>query len=229
MCLTVALVEGDVGNYERLETTLRSAGFDMAREGGKPVTWRWQGGRGTPLTLEFFCPAVEGREAGTLYRPRGVVGGKLSAMTLATGRLLDRDNRPVDVEVTLPDGGGRTRHTLKVAGPAAYLASKADALRRRNKNKDAYDVVWMAEGWPGGQAALAVEVRGSVIWGEAELAQALQALREEFATVDSAGAVKYARFMRGGEASHDELAQKAVGAIRELLDAVAAARSTSPS
>lgn len=220
VCLTVALVEGEVGSYERLEVALRGAGFDMVREGEKTVSWRWRGGKGLPVTLEFFCPAAVGREAGKLYRPGGVVGGKLSAMTLATGRLLDRDHRRVEVEVDLPDGGGRTRHALEVAGPAAYLASKVDALRRRDKNKDAYDLVWLAEGWPGGQRALAIEIRASSIWGDPEFIQALQALREEFANVDASGAVKYARFMRSDEGDFDQLARQAVGAVRELLDAL---------
>ena len=36
LCLSVALVEGDVGEYERLETSLKAAGFEMVREGGAP-------------------------------------------------------------------------------------------------------------------------------------------------------------------------------------------------
>ncbi len=87
------------------------------------------------------------------------MGGKLSAMVLAAGKLIDSDTRDVELDVRLPGGGGSTRQPVKVAGPAAYLAAKADALRRRNKNKGAYDIVWLAESWPGGQAALANEIR----------------------------------------------------------------------
>lgn len=114
-----------------------------------------------------------------------------------------------------PAGGGRTRQEIRVVGPAAYLAAKADALRRRDKNKDAYDVVWLTECWPGGQAALASELQRSSIFNE--LAATLAVLAEEFASIDAAGAVKYGRFMATDTAASDAFAQRAVGAIRALL------------
>lgn len=218
LCLTVALVEGDVGNYERLERCLKDAGFRMARDGETSVSWRWLGGADFPLTVEFFCPPGNGRLPGRLFRPGGVVGGKLSAMVLAAGRLIDSDTRDVEVEVQLPAGGGSTRQVLKVVGPGAYLAAKADALRRRTKNKDAYDVVWMAESWPGGQSALAAEIRRTEsLVRDAEFQAALEILKEEFSTIDSAGAVKYARFMSDDGTEADALARRAVGAISRLL------------
>lgn len=218
LCLTVALVEGDVGNYERLERCLKDAGFRMARERGVSVSWRWQGGEDLPLTVEFFCPSGAGRMPGTLYRPGGVVGGKLSAMVLAAGRLIDSDTRTVEIDVELPGSGGKTRQAIKVVGPGAYLAAKADALRRRTKNKDAYDVVWMAESWPGGQPALAAEIHGTgSLPRDAEFQASMNILRQEFATIDSAGAVKYARFMSDDGAQADALARRAVGAISRLL------------
>src|SRR5205814_4724324 len=44
LCLSVALVEGDVGNYERLERCLNDAGCRMARHAQGSVSWRWLGG-----------------------------------------------------------------------------------------------------------------------------------------------------------------------------------------
>lgn len=217
LCLSVALVDGDVGNYERLERSLKDAGFVMAREEGQSVSWRWRGGLDVPLTVEFFCPAGPGRQPGRLYRPGGVVGGKLSALVLATGRLIDADVRDIEVDVLLPGGGGSTRQSVKVAGPAAYLAAKADALRRRTKNKDAYDIVWLAESWPGGQPALAAAIRATAIAEDPEFLAALDDLEREFATIDSAGAVKYGRFMAEDDASHDLFARRAVGAVAALL------------
>jgi hypothetical protein len=217
LCLSVALVDGNVGNYDRLEKSLKDAGFQMAREDGHPISWRWRGGLDLPLTVEFFCAAGPDREPGRLYRPGGVVGGKLSALVLSAGRLMDADAREVEIAVDLPGGGGTTRQKVKVAGPAAYLAAKADALRQRTKNKDAYDVVWLVESWPGGQFELAKEVRAAKIAGDPEFLAALRVLAEEFATIDSAGAVKYARFMGEDAASRDRLARRAVGAVAALL------------
>ena len=217
LCLSIALVDGNVGSYDRLEKCLRDAGFTMALEGGRPVSWRWRGGTALPIVVEFFCPAGPDRTAGRLFRPGGQVGGKLSAMTLSAGRLIDMDAREVTIPVDLPGGGGRTQHTLKGVGPAAYLASKADALRRRNKNKDAYDIVWLSEAWPGGQQALAAEIQRSAVAGEPEFIDALNTLGEEFADLDSAGAVKYARFVADDGGSLDLGAQRAVGAVNALL------------
>jgi hypothetical protein len=218
LCLSVALVDGDVGEYERLESSLRDSGFGMLRDNGIPVSWRWIGGKGVSVTVEFFCAAAGGREPGRLYRPGGVVGGKLSAMILAAGSLISRDTRTVEIDVELPDAGGKTRQEFRVAGPAAYLAAKADALRRRNKNKDAYDVIWLAESWPGGQTALADSIRRSVVFDE--MSPTLQVLEEEFRDIDAAAAVKYARFMADDAATRDVFARRAIGAIRALLDAL---------
>jgi hypothetical protein len=218
LCLSVALVEGDVGNYERLEKSLKDAKFEMARENGHSVSWRWQGGVDLPLTVEFFCPAAPGREAGKLYRPGGVVGGKLSAMVISAGRLIDRDVREVELEVDLPAGGGHTRQRVRVAGPAAYLTSKADALRRRNKNKDAYDIVWLAEAWPGGQATLAAEIAASAVARDSDFTAAREVLRQEFEKIDAAGAVKYGRFMTEDATQHDALQRRAIGAVSVLLE-----------
>jgi hypothetical protein len=217
LCLSVALVDGNVGNYERLEKSLKDAGFQMVREDGHSISWRWRGGVDLPLTVEFFCSAGPDREPGRLYRPGGVVGGKLSALVLSAGRLIDADTREVEVEVDLPGGGGTTCQKVKVAGPAAYLAAKTDALRRRTKNKDSYDVVWLVESWPGGQVELAREIRAARIAGDPDFLAALGVLGEEFATIDSAGAVKYARFMGEDAASRDRLARRAVGAVAALL------------
>lgn len=113
LCLSVALVEGHVGNYDRLEKSLKDAGFQMAREGGQSISWRWRGGADLPLTVEFFCAAGPGRTPGRLHRPGGMVGGKLSALVLSAGRLIDADTREVEIEVDLPAGGGRENPTAR--------------------------------------------------------------------------------------------------------------------
>ncbi|NVJ17450.1 nucleotidyl transferase AbiEii/AbiGii toxin family protein [Myxococcus sp. AM010] len=218
LCLRMALVDGDVGSYERLETSLKVAGFVMM----SGVSWRWKGGVSLPLTVEFFCPPKEGREIGRLYRPGGVVGGKLSAVVLAMGGLVDLDARDIEVEVNLPGDGGKTRQPLKVVGPAGYLAAKADALRRRNKPKDAYDIVWLAECWPGGQAGLAPVIRESSIFNDPLFKDSLRTLRQEFADIEAEGAKKYARFFNGSGRDMDQLARRAVGAIQQLLQELTA-------
>ena len=220
LCLSVALVEGKVGSYDRLERSLRRAGFSMSREEGQSISWRWRGGIDVPLTVEFFCSVGPGRSPGRLFRPGGVVGGKLSALVLATGALIDKDTRDVWVDVTLPDGGGETRHSVKVIGPAAYLASKAVALTGRDKNKDAYDVIWLIESWPGGPSGLAQELSQSPITQELQYLEALETLQREFASIESAGAVKYGRFMTDYAQDRVHHMRRSVGAVKALLNAL---------
>ncbi|RYZ13960.1 MAG: hypothetical protein EOO70_08120, partial [Myxococcaceae bacterium] len=67
LCLRVALVEGEVGDYERMENALKAVGFKMHAG----TSWRWKGGISRPLIVEFFCPPGPEREVGRLYRPGG--------------------------------------------------------------------------------------------------------------------------------------------------------------
>lgn len=214
LCLSVALINGEVGAYENLQKSLMGLRFEMV----DPKGWRWRGGVELPLTVEFLCPPEPGREPGRLFRPRGLAGAKLSALTIATGGLVDRDFLVKEVDVTLPASEGKTRQELKVVGPAAYLATKADALRGRNKPKDAYDIVWLVESWPGGQAGLAPVIRASPIFEDEVFRKHLDILRQEFAGIDSAGARKYAHMMKEPGLDQDQLARRAVGAIKLLME-----------
>lgn len=48
-CLSLALIEGDVGNYERVEQSLRRGGFEMVREDGHPSVGDGLAGKISPL------------------------------------------------------------------------------------------------------------------------------------------------------------------------------------
>lgn len=136
LCLSAALVAGEVGDYERVEKSLRNAGFEMVRKpDGTRESWRWTGGREQKVTIEFFCPASADAPAGRLFRPGGLVGGKLCALALDAGRLLDEDN--VERTVTANTSDGPVGISLRVTGLAAYVATKVDAIAGRSKNKDA--------------------------------------------------------------------------------------------
>src|SRR5438105_14411473 len=88
-CLSMAIVEGETAEYERIENALKQAGFQPEE------SWRWRGGPNGRVTVEFFCPAGPGREAGKLFRPKQRdnptakhnLGAKLSAVALDAGTL----------------------------------------------------------------------------------------------------------------------------------------------
>ncbi|MFN0062659.1 MAG: hypothetical protein ACKVPX_09090 [Myxococcaceae bacterium] len=221
LCLSVGLLDGDVGNYERLEKCLKNAGFQMARnENHEPISWRWLGGVDVPLTVEFFCPAGPNRPAGRLHRPGGLVGANLSALALAAGGLIDLDAVERIIDVALPARGGTARVRLRVTGIAGYIAAKVDALIRRDKHKDAYDIIWLIEAWPGGPAGAADAVRSSPIFNHPEFRNSLTELRKLFADLDAVGPRRYASFMGQGTGQADALARQAVGAVATLLKAI---------
>lgn len=218
LCLSVALVDGDVGNYERLEACLKKAGFQMTRDDAQAsISWRWVGGLDTQITVEFFCPAAPGRLSGRLHRPGGVVGGKLSALVLETGALIDADTTERSCEVILPGNEGKATVPIRVTNLAGYLAAKTDALKRRSKNKDAYDVVWLLEAWPGGPAQSAAVARASPIFADVAFKKLISELGEQFKDIDAVGARRFSRFMSDDAADPDASAQRAVSVVKAFL------------
>jgi Nucleotidyl transferase AbiEii toxin, Type IV TA system len=218
-CLSMAIVEGETAEYERIETALKQAGFEPEE------SWRWRGGPHGHVIVEFFCPAGPGREAGKLFRPKvrdnptakHNFGASLSALALDAGGLISRDVVVVTREVELPAGMGKQTMELRVTGVAAFLAAKADALRQRDKPKDAYDVVWLLEAWPDGPSGAAAAVCTSSVFGLPEMERALATLEDQFLDIDRAGARAYARFLLEDGGDADLLARRAVGAVTEFL------------
>lgn len=227
LCLSVALVEGDTEAYERIETVLRGLGFE---EGDS--SFRWQRRADRRLTVEFFCPASEQRPAGRAFRPaladnptgKHNFGGRLSALALDAGELLTTDVELVHRSVVLPQNKGTLDMDLRVTGPIAFLTAKIDALIGRDKPKDAYDIVWLIESWPGGPAVAAQSFAERPAFRRPEVAAALDAISDAFAAVDRIGARSYARFLADDAREEPQLERRAVGAIAEF-DAALPARS----
>ena len=222
-CLSAAIVDGDTAEYERIEQSLIRLGF-------KPMdsSWRWRGGSTGTMVVEFFCPLGEGRAPGKIFRPRQDVnprskhnlGASLSAIPLETGSLLTRDVIEFSREVELPRGQGRATVPLRVTGLGAFLASKASALRLRDKPKDAYDIVWILNAWAGGPDGAAGFVREGPIWGSPELKLTFDVLADYFRDLDSAGSIAYARFVAPGGVDVDREARFAVGVLAAFLSRI---------
>jgi hypothetical protein len=228
LCLSIALIEGDTGEYERIEKSLRKADYEPTDQ-----SFRWRRTKGLGLQVEFFCPAGPNRPAGQLHRPtrdenpraKQNLGSNLSAMALDAGAVVGEDVVVVERELDLPEGGGRTRFSFRVTGLLAFLVAKISALTRRDKPKDAYDVVWLVESWEGGPEGAAAAIGASGPFGSAEAEAALDRLWEEFAAPDRLGPASYVRFMADESMTADDrlrLARQAVGALQALRNALEA-------
>lgn len=227
-CLSVALVDGDTGTYQRIERVLKELGFDES-----DTSFRWRRSEGLHIAVEFFCPAGEDRPAGRVFRPKvndndtakHNMGGKLSALALEAGELLTRDFEEVTVKVDLPDDKGVVNATLRVTGPVAFLVAKSHALvgpAARDKPKDAYDIIWLIESWPGGPDAAAAEFATRPAFFDDSVTFAISALGEAFADTRQVGARSYARFAARDVREEARLARRAVGAVAEFLRALPA-------
>jgi hypothetical protein len=226
ICLSLALIEGDTAEYERIEIGLKKAGYEATE-----ATFCWQRQTGLRLKVEFFCPAGEGRPAGQLFRPKSAdlpkakhnMGSSLSAIALEAGEAISPDVHEVEREVTLPDGQGRVTWTFRVTGMVGFLVAKTSALVLRDKPKDAYDIVWLIEAWENGPLGAAGAVRASAALERGDVREALARLATEFADASRVGPRSYARFTALPGASPDDvarLARQASGAVRAFVQAL---------
>ena len=228
-CLSIALVEGDTAEYERIESALKGADYEP--EGS---TYCWRKKTGLRPKVEFFCPADEDRRPGDLFRPKASedptakhnMGSRLSAMALEAGSAISADVVDVTKDVDLPDGEGRISQTFRVSGLVGFLVAKTAALTGRNKPKDGYDIVWLLESWPNGPAGAAAAVAANKAADRVDVEAAFGRLAIEFSEVTRIGPQSYMRFMATDEDGTEERARltlQAQGAVGEFLAALSTA------
>jgi len=104
--------------------------------------------------------------------------------------------------------------------PLTWLCLKADAIMRRDKPKDAYDVVWLIDAL--GPAEAAARIAASPLLGgdltADMLVQLTRLISDQFRDTDAAGPEMYASFLgaSGGDAERRHApGQPAVGPIRD--------------
>jgi hypothetical protein len=98
---------------------------------------------------------------------------------------------------------------------------KALAFRIRGTNKDAYDLVYTLRNYGDGIADVAAALQG--LRDDAETLEAIAALDQEFAHVDSTGPLGFSAFLHA--ARNQEAETEAWGAVRELIDRLPAERA----
>jgi hypothetical protein len=101
----------------------------------------------------------------------------------------------VPVEGVLPDGS-RNTVTVRLPTISAYLCIKAITLSERMKHKDAYDIYFSIDNYPGGYKALAAEFRP--ILDHRLIAEGIAILRDKFSRLDSIGPVWAAQAAQAG-------------------------------
>src|SRR3989304_6386442 len=122
----------------------------------------------------------------------------------------------VTIEGALPDGG-RDRESFKVAGIVPFLVMKGMVMNERMKEKDAYDIYYCVEHFPGGVESLALEFNS--FRKNKLLLEGLGKIRTKFASVEHIGPRWVADFLEVTEKEdRNIIVRRAYEKLNEILD-----------
>jgi len=213
----VAILDEDKSVYSKLQQELTNAGFSP---GADSFAWQREVD-GIPVVLEFFCPVEEEGEPGRLRRnPGGDVGSRISAIQLKGAELAGQDCSQRSIQTEILDHGGRRRVEVNVVNLLPFIVLKAFALESRDKEKDAYDLVWTISAFGDGPGRAAEAAAESPVAEHPLVVEAMELLDQRFADLDEQGPSNYARFFLGAsedDEARDRLRRVAAGAVRRFL------------
>lgn len=167
---------------------LRNADFeaDLRPENGARQTWKWK--HNTSMTVDVLAPPTPESSAARKIHD----WSDLSAFVTPGLELAFEDRELVTVRgQTLLGRPAEAR--MNVCGPGAFIVLKAQAMKRRADNKDAYDIYYLLRNYPGGVEEVARRFVPLLYDGSAR--EALDYLRQDFGTWDAIGAERVAMFL----------------------------------
>ncbi len=130
----------------------------------------------------------------------------------------------VTIESELPEGGV-DKVSVKVAGIVPFLVMKGMAMFERLKEKDAYDIFFCIEHYPGGMDALVREFKPHI--KNKLVIEGLGKIRSKFSTLKHVGPKWVADFLETADKDErDILMRRAYEKVTELLDALKIREST---
>jgi Nucleotidyl transferase AbiEii toxin, Type IV TA system len=225
--LALHLMDGETAAYyAAIIDGLRDLGLRPDHKDDREIKWRWVGQyRNIALQVEFLCPVrktagrpedpAQGTPAEANIGPRG----EITALAVGYGYLVPDDTEMVERRVEA--SGGSLSFEFPVAGITSWLCLKADAIMRRDKPKDSYDVVWLINAFGPDEAARRV-AESPLLAGEYTDDVRVQLTRlvgDQFRDADSIGPRAYADFL-GADPGASERRQ-AVGTFAAFDDALA--------
>lgn len=112
--------------------------------------------------------------------------------------------------------GQTNRVQFRVASIADFLVMKCYALANRDKPKDAYDLCFCLDNYPGGLKELAANWKKRA--DKKDIIKAIEILKEKFATVDSYGTGQVVEFYNSANAEEQERqARRAYELVHQFL------------
>lgn len=226
--LSLHLLDGETADYyDSIISGLRTLQLGPDREHGREVRWRWVGRhRGARVQVELLCPVrtragrPENPAAQTPAEANVGPDGQITALAVGFGHLVPDDT--IAIRRRVATSSGSLIFEFPVAGLASWLCLKSDAIMRRDKPKDAYDVVWTLD-------ALGPDVAGDSVASSPLLsgpladelvAQLTLLTDDQFRDIDSVGPAQYAAFFEAdpGEAERRHAVGTVVAFARALAE-----------
>ncbi len=173
------------GQYGELLQALADRGYERTKPFRFAKSVVVDDGEPIPVEVDFLVPK------GLMPRPRSGAARGFRAIEADGAELAIESTEAARLEGSVPDGA---RHVVevRVASVEAFIVMKAFALRGRLKEKDAYDIVYCLQNWPGGAAAVAERLRR--FSDRADVREAMRVLAVHFASPDHLGAQAVAAF-----------------------------------
>lgn len=191
----------DTEAYSTLEENLHAMGFERGtNENGVKVSWRWEARleTGATMVLEFLAehPELGGGKVKVLPTE-----GNVSALNIPHASMVFDMHDTTELTAELLNGGGLATEVVRYANIVSFTCLKAFAFDHRNARKDAHDLVYCLEHYPGGLDSVISAFKDALAGSHAEAVQeALAKLKTRFAHEDPDqsyrrdGAVAVARF-----------------------------------
>lgn len=203
LLISLHLLDGETADYYRaIIDGLRDLGLHPDDEDGRQVKWRWVGRhREARVQVEFLCPArtragrPEPPAASTPAEANIGPTGEITALAVGFGHLVPNDT--VSITRRVESSRGTLTFEFPVAGLASWLCLKADAIMRRDKPKDAYDVVWLltALGPDEGARRIAVSPLLAAEYADEVRSQLGRLVGDQFRDDGCVGPTAYADFL----------------------------------
>ena len=185
--------------YESIGGKLAQAGYARSPEMMNRF-FRQVPGSAIEIRVDLITGEFAGIESeGAHQRIQGLTIWKARGIELAFA-----SQQEISIEGVLP-GGGHNKVMARVPTIPAYLCIKAITLGERKKEKDAYDIFFCIDNFPGGPRALAREFRAII--GNPLVAEGISVLRAKFARLDGVGPVWAALVAAGVDFQNLEVKQ----------------------
>jgi hypothetical protein len=189
--------------YKTIRELLLSRGYQQGRQ---PYSFRREvtvGGRTIAVQVDLLAGQYEGTGKSHRHQKlQGILARKVRGCDIAFN-----DPIEVTVEGELP-GGGKDSVRIRVASIVSFLAMKGMALDDRLKEKDAYDIYYCVQNFPGGLEALANELK--IHMGHALVWEGLGKIAKHFASEAHVGPRSVADFEDITDAEEREMIQRDV-------------------